>query len=236
MPVVHMLFSPVLSLAALRVARRAASRAALTWTIVAAILGASSVSAAEISLAGLFPGKAVLAIDDGMPKTYTVGMQIDKGISLVAVDRDTATISINGKRRVLDIGSYTSRVNPTDAASTTIQADASGHYIAQGKINGRTIQMLVDTGATLVCLSAADALRLGIDYRQGQPGVVSTGNGMVAVYRIKLDSVTVGDLQLPQVEAMVQEAGLPAALLGMSFLSRTDMNRSGAQMTLTKRF
>ena len=209
---------------------------ALAWMLAAGSLVAGSASATEISLAGLFPGKAVLAIDDGMPKTYSIGMQVAKGITLVAVDQDTATISINGKRRVLDIGSYTSRTNPTAAASITMQADASGHYVAQARINGRAIQMLVDTGATLVCLSAADAVRLGINYRNGQPGVVSTANGVVPIYRVRLDSVTIGELRLSQVDAMVQETGLPVALLGMSFLSRTDMNRSDTKMTLTKRF
>ena len=211
---------------------------ALAWIMVAGCLVAGSANALEISLAGLFPGKAVLAIDDEVPKTYSIGMQITKGITLVAVDLDTATISINGKRRVLDLGSYTSRTNPsaaTAAGSITLQADASGHYVVQANINGRSIQMLVDTGATLVCLSAADAVRLGIDYRRGQTDKVSTANGMVAVYRIRLDSLTIGELRLSQIDAMVQEAGLPVALLGMSFLSRIDMHRADTQMTLTKR-
>lgn len=59
---------------------------------------------------------------------------------------------------------------------------------------------------------------------------------MVPVYRVRLDTVRIGDLELSQVDALVQEQGLPIALLGMSFLNRTEMRRSGEQMTLQRRY
>jgi aspartyl protease family protein len=59
---------------------------------------------------------------------------------------------------------------------------------------------------------------------------------MAPAYRVRLDTVRVGDLELSQVDALVQEQGLPLALLGMSFLNRTEMRRSGEQMTLQKRY
>ena len=59
---------------------------------------------------------------------------------------------------------------------------------------------------------------------------------MVPVYRVRLDTVRIGDLELNQVDALVQEQGLPIALLGMSFLNRTEMRRSGEQMTLQRRY
>ena len=96
--------------------------------------------------------------------------------------------------------------------------------------------MLVDTGASMVALPASDALRLGINYKIGQRITVNTANGVAAAYRIKLDSVKVGDIELRQIDAVIHETGLPYALLGMSFLNRTDMRRDGEQMTLTRRF
>ena len=108
--------------------------------------------------------------------------------------------------------------------------------MVQGQINGGTVRMLLDTGATMIGISAADAIRLGIDYKRGQPGMVNTANGTAPVYRVILNTVKVGDIELNQVEALVQETGLPFALLGMSFLNRTEMRREGEQMTLTKRF
>jgi aspartyl protease family protein len=108
--------------------------------------------------------------------------------------------------------------------------------MAQGQINGGTVRMLVDTGATMVALPASEALRLGVSYKSGRSGYVNTANGTVAAYIVKLDTVKVGDIELHQVDAVVQEQGLPIILLGMSFLNRTEMRREGEQMILSKRF
>ncbi|HEX7649509.1 MAG TPA: retropepsin-like aspartic protease, partial [Noviherbaspirillum sp.] len=68
------------------------------------------------------------------------------------------------------------------------------------------------------------------------PGYVNTANGAAQAYMVKLDTVKVGDIELHQVDAVVQEQGLPFILLGMSFLNRTEMRREGEQMVLSKRF
>jgi aspartyl protease family protein len=200
------------------------------------ILLGSGASATDVGVVGLFPGKAVLVIDGGTPKTYSAGSTVSENIKLIAVDQAAATLEINGKRETIPIGAHVNRTAPSGPASVTLKADGRGHYMVQGQINGGTIRMLLDTGATMIALSAADALRLGIDYRKGQPGIVNTANGSAPVYRVKLDTVKVGDIELNQVDALVQETGLPFALLGMSFLNRTEMLRQGELMTLTKRY
>jgi aspartyl protease family protein len=200
------------------------------------ILFGSAALATDIGVVGLFPGKAVLVVNGGAPKTYSVGNTVSDNIKLVAVNPSTATIEMNGKRQTIAIGEHVNRTVPSGPASVTLQADGRGHYMVQGQINGGSVRMLLDTGATMIALSAADALRLGIDYRKGQPGMVNTANGPAPVYRVKLNTVKVGDIELNQVDALVQETGLPFALLGMSFLNRTEMQRQGEQMTLTKRY
>ena len=192
--------------------------------------------AADIGVVGLFPGKAVLVIDDAAPKTYSIGNTIAEGTRLVASDGNSATIEVNGKRQTLVIGQHANHAISTGPASVTLAADDRGHFITQGQINGGTVRMLVDTGASMVALPASDALRLGINYKMGQRITVNTANGVAAAYRIKLDSVKVGDIELRQIDAVIHETGLPYALLGMSFLNRTDMRRDGEQMTLTRRF
>ena len=191
----------------------------------------------EIEVVGLFPGKAVLVVDGSAPKTFMVGKLVSDGVRLLVVTDEAATLSVHGKTEQIAIGSHYNRTASGNSKSVvTLEPDSQGHYVTSGQINGIGVRMMVDTGATLLCLPAADALRLGIDYRSGQPATVNTANGAVAVYRIKLDSVRIGELELTQVDALVQEKGLTQALLGMSFLSRTEMNRSGDQMTLRKRF
>jgi aspartyl protease family protein len=202
----------------------------------ALLLLAGSACAVDISVVGLFPNKAVLVIDGKAPKTYSAGSTVSDGIKLLSVNDSAAMIDINGKRQTIMIGEHFNRSASNGAASVTLKADSQGHFMVQGQINGGTARMLVDTGATMISLPATDAARLGIDYRKGQIGYLSTANGTVPAYRVKLDTVKVGDIELNQVDAVVQESGLPIILLGMSFLNRTAMRRDGEQMILTKRF
>lgn len=199
-------------------------------------LPAGAALAADVGVVGLFPGKAVLVVDGHAPKTYSVGNQVSETIKLLTVTSSTATLEVDGKRQIIAIGEHINRTAPSGPASVTLKADGRGHFMAQGQINGRMVRMLLDTGATMIALSAADAHRLGINYKRGQLGMVNTANGPAPVYHVTLDTVKIGDIQLNQVEALVQETGLPFALLGMSFLNRTEMRREGQQMTLTKRY
>src|SRR6185503_701397 len=117
-------------------------------------------------------------------------------------------------------------------------SDERGHFVIDGAVNGAHIRFLVDTGATLVSLSSQDAQRLGIDYRSGRRAAAVMADGRrVNSYNVKLDSVTVGDLTLLGVEGSVHEGPTTGyALLGMSFLGRTEMRREGPNLTLTKRY
>ena len=76
-------------------------------------------------------------------------------------------------------------------------------------------------------------------YSAADRGVMQTANGLVGVYRVKLDTVKLGDIVLNNVDGTVVEGnglGGRFGLLGMSFLSRTEMRREGDQLTLIKRF
>lgn len=200
------------------------------------LIGAGPANAADVSVVGLFPNKAVLVIDGGKPKTYSVGSKIGDGIRLVAANQSGATIEINGKRETIALGEHVNRIASTGRSSVTLQADGSGHYVVQGQINGGSVRMLLDTGATLIAMPAADAVRLGINYKSGQVRYMNTANGVVPAYQVKLNTVKIGDIEINQVDAVVQEQGLPFILLGMSFLNRTEMRRDGEKMVLTKRF
>jgi aspartyl protease family protein len=121
--------------------------------------------------------------------------------------------------------------------SVTLATDSRGHYVTSGRVNGSEVRFMVDTGATLVTLPLADARRLGIDLSQAQIGTSMTANGPVRVYRVRLDSVQVGDVVINNVDALVPSGdGLDIALLGMSFLNRTEMRREGANLMLIKRY
>jgi aspartyl protease family protein len=94
----------------------------------------------------------------------------------------------------------------------------------------------VDTGASLISMGVSDARRIGLNYLQGQPGLSNTANGVVQVYRVKLDTVRLGDITLNNVDAVVHGSDMPWVLLGMSFLNRVQMSRAGDELKLVKRF
>lgn len=193
--------------------------------------------AADVALVGVIGERAaVLAVDGGDPKTVKVGQQW-KGISVLSVQKDRATVEIDRKRRVLMQGQhYRSTPAASDRQQVTLAADARGHFVTEGAINGNPVRFLVDTGATSIALPGREAQRLGIDYRMGQRSVTQTANGAVAAYRVILDRVRLGDIELNSVEAIVIEQGLDITLLGMSFLNRVEMKRDGQTMTLVRRF
>jgi aspartyl protease family protein len=194
-------------------------------------------AAADVSLIGTFgTTAAILSIDGGAPKTVKVG-QSHGGVTLIAVENDRATIEAGGKRRVLARGqTYSSSGAGSGPQSVTLSAGAGGHFMADGQINGGAIRFLVDTGATAIAIPASDANRLRIDYRSGQRGTTQTAGGPTTMYVVRLDTVRVGGIELQNVEAIVIEQGLPIALLGNTFLNRTEMRREGQTMTLTRRF
>jgi aspartyl protease family protein len=207
--------------------------------IAAALLLAPGLAAAtDVTVVGLFPGKAVVTINRGAPRTLSVGQKTSEGVVLVAVDGKAAVIEIDGKRQTLEMGQHFESAEATGARNmVTLAADSRGHFVTQGQVNGSSVRFLVDTGATLVALPAADARRLGIDYEKGTRGYSSTAGGVVPVYRVKLDSVSIGGIEILGVDAVVLEgSGMNVALLGMSFLNRMEMRREGTTLTLTKRF
>lgn len=194
--------------------------------------------ATEVNVVGLFKGKAVVVVDGSAPRTLSVGERTVEGVLLVSADSKSATFEIDGKRQELELGRHVESAALTGARqSVTLAADGNGHFSAEGQVNGAHMRFLVDTGATLVTLPASQAQRLGIDFRRGQQAVSQTANGQVIVYRVRLDSVAVGPMTLTSVDAVVHDSpGLDVALLGMSFLNRTEMRREGANLTLTKRY
>lgn len=211
------------------------------WIAVLLFLATSMAHANDISVAALFPGKAVLVVNGGAPRTVSVGQSTPEGIRLISADSSSAVIEFQGKRQTLTPGG-SGRFGGAPAAgggsgTVTLTPDSRGHFVTLGQVNGGTVQFLVDTGATLIALPSTEARRLGINYLNGQRGHTETANGKATAWRITLDTVRIGDITLHSVDAVVMEGdGLKVALLGMSFLNRTEMKRDGQTLTLVKRF
>ena len=103
-----------------------------------------------------------------------------------------------------------------------LAADARGHFNADFKLNGRTVDALVDTGATLVAINVSTARRIGVtltasDYKY----TVETANGPTRAASVTLDTLQIGRIFVEDVQAVVlDDAALKSTLIGMSFLKR----------------
>jgi aspartyl protease family protein len=103
-----------------------------------------------------------------------------------------------------------------------LRRQSDGHFSARADVNGRTIKLLVDTGASTVVLKATDAEKAGIDVGSLSFSVaVDTANGVAYAAPVRLRTVGVGPIAVGDVEALVAKPGsLKESLLGMSFLKR----------------
>ena len=204
--------------------------------IAAGGLSCTSAWPASVSVVGLFKDKAIVSIDGGKPRTLSVG-QTAQGVKLVAADSDGASFDVDGKRRALGMGqSFAGGAAMGERPNVSLTADARGHFAAAGSLNGYPVSFLVDTGATTIAIGAAEAQRIGLDYRAGQAVGVATAAGVVPAWRVTFNTVKIGGITVNQVDGMVVESGLDMPLLGMSFLNRMDMKRDGQTMTLTQRY
>ena len=105
--------------------------------------------------------------------------------------------------------------------SVTFYTQDNDHFMIDAKVNGRLIHFLLDTGASKVTLSAADAQKLGIDINSLKYDIrVDTAKGINFAAYVKLDSIQVGSIVIKDVDGFVTKEGLSGSLLGMSFLSR----------------
>lgn len=104
----------------------------------------------------------------------------------------------------------------------TVSADYRGHYHVFPTVDAYRVRMLVDTGASVVALTAEDARALGFDLRPSDyKTAMSTANGIVRGARVNLREVRLGDILVRNVEAVVLPAGaLSISLLGTSFLGK----------------
>jgi aspartyl protease family protein len=196
--------------------------------------------AQTVALAGMLGGKALVIVDGSAPKTVSAG-ETFKGVKVVSTQGDVAVLEIGGKRHTLRVGDAPASVGGGEGSESSGQrivltAGNGGHFFSVGQINGQAVQLMVDTDATVVALSQADAKRIRLNYRSGQQTQISTANGVIPAWRIKLASLRVGDVVVYEVESVVTSGSMPYVLLGNSFLSRFSMTRTNNEMVLEKRF
>lgn len=193
----------------------------------------------QVQVVGLFPNAAVLLVD-GQRKLVKAGQTGPGGVRVLSADSKGALLEVDGVQRSYGLSREYNQAGSAAPQKTqvSISKGVGNHYWIAGSIDGHPVQFMVDTGATSVAMNEGQARRLGIDYRvDGLPMVVGTAGGNVRAWRIKLNNVKVGGLEVLGVEAAVLEGDSPTeVLLGMSYLSRVRWREENGVLQLESKF
>jgi aspartyl protease family protein len=194
----------------------------------------------SVALSGVSGNKALLTVDSGAPRFIGPG-QSHQGVKLLSVQGQMATVEIDGLKQTLHVGEAPVSLggagqSPGSGRRIVLTADRQGHFMPQGQINGRSVQFMVDTGATVVAIGEPEAKRINLNYQNGRRVMLNTANGAAIGYEVKLDSVRLGDVMSYQITAVVTPQAMPYVLLGNSYLTRFQMNHTNDQLTLEKRY
>ena len=201
---------------------------------LAIVLPSTAIAVKRLRVVALFPDKAMVEID-GKQRFLRAGKPSPEGVLLISADAHGAVLEVDGRREKYELGSHVGgSFSAPKLREVRIMRANNGAYLTSGSINGRSVDMLVDTGATSVAMSETEAKRLGIQYRlEGRETGVNTASGFARAYAVTLDRVKVGAIQLLNIEAMVIEGSAPKrVLLGMSFLSQVEMDNQGSVLLL----
>lgn len=191
----------------------------------------------SVKVIALFTDKALLLVN-GERKLMKKGETL-QGVTLLSSSGRGAVVRLDqGQEIHLNINQKIQHAyRKADNKKLTIYADKAGMFTLTGKINGKATKFLLDTGATYIALSETEADRLGIPYETAQKANIQTASEVVPAWNIKLDSVKVGHIRVPQVDAVVLRGDYPRlVLLGMSFLQHLKLQRNGASMVLEQKY
>lgn len=152
------------------------------------------------------------------------------GVKLVSANKDSIVVKVDGKR-------YQYKKNISRGIildeELTLSPNHSGNYTTNGKINGSEVNFVVDTGASYIAMNKELAGILEIEYGDNEVQI-HTASGIDTNYKVILDTVSVGDITLYNIPAVISKHDYPKdPLLGMSFLQHLDITQGNGQMTLS---
>jgi len=199
-------------------------------------------SASSVKAIALFKDRAMLSVDGKKAKIIRAGKSY-LGVELISSNTSEAVVSIDGKRETLTLNgtfvlneSLGAKASNSYSEEVQLFVNEEGFFRTQGTINDKGINFLVDTGANLVVINSLDAGKINLNYKDGEKTFASTASGRAPMYIITADSMSVGGIRVENVQMGVIEGSFPEyPLLGMTFLSRLNMQREGDVMTLSRR-
>jgi len=189
---------------------------------------------ASVEAVGLFKDRAMLK-HQGKVFLLRVGETTEGGVHLVAANADYALVRLGSEEYRLTLSTgMRGGFKPVSKASISILPDKFDQFRVLGSINRRSVNFLVDTGASVVAMSEVHASAMGINYlSSSEQGIVLTASGEAKSYFVELDELEVGGIRVRNVKAAIIVGSYPVeVLLGMSFLSKVTMRNENGVLTI----
>lgn len=209
----------------------AASRIFASLVMLAAFAFAAPASATTVYVTSVASTTAQVIINQAAVRTLQIGETSPEGVKLADIQNGVAVLEFD--RQVYRMG-----IGQSTTSQVVVNMARDGQFRLTAHINGVPVTALIDTGASHVSLSSAQARQLGIDYLRGQRTVSGTANGTVATYVVTVRNVQIGGIVVNNVTASVLDSAQAAqsreVLIGNSFLRFVHMQRSGDTMVLTR--
>ncbi|TIM04660.1 TIGR02281 family clan AA aspartic protease [Mesorhizobium sp.] len=161
----------------------------------------------------------VLAVASAsFPMLYQSNPQMFEGLLKSAVGASPAV------ETDLNLATIPDRPAQPLGRKVVITADARGHFTAAFKLNGRSVDGMIDTGATLVAINSSTARRIGVSLNASDfKHQVNTANGAIKAALVTVDRLQIGKITLDGVQAVVlDDKALRTNLIGLSFLQRLE--------------
>ena len=175
---------------------------------------------------------------NGQMRVLKIGQKSPEGVKLVASDSQQAVLEVAGETVKLGVSErISSSFAKADVVEVRIPQGSNGHYHVGGFINGRSVEFMVDTGATMIAMSMNRAKQLGIGLKNASRSSASTAGGVVDAFVVTADKVIVGGITVYKVPVMVLEGEFPTqVLLGNSFLKRVDLSEKSGVLVLRQKY
>jgi len=205
------------------------SKAALLALLVCMTIASNVYSAPKINYRGMVQDTVWIWVNGRLVK-LTLGQTSKNGVKLLSANLEAIVVLVEGKR--YRYKKNNSQGTILDNKVTLIRGPDSSSYWAKGRINGKDVTFLIDTGASYIVMNKDQARDLKI--KRGNKKIqVSTATKIETAYQVTLDTVSVGDIELKNIPAIITTHKYPPyPLLGMSFLRHVEINQENEQMTL----
>ncbi len=183
----------------------------------------------EVRFVGMHGGKAKVMINRRM-RSLKPGQSSSSGVTVMLVNKQEAILRIGGVNyrfpRGADSGIALSR-------EVVLARNRGGMFVTEGAVDGKSVYFVVDTGASDVVISGAQARRLKLKYRKSDPIKISTASRVETAYRVTFESVQIGGIIKLNVPGIVTKGKQPdVVLLGMSFLRGLEIRQTEGLMRL----